>query len=586
VVHSKHFYCQRCFLNTFNYSLAASPNGWTDSDAALAWIRDVFDPETQPAVPGDKRLLIMDGHRSHCSLEFLLYAERKGITVLLLPPHTTHRLQPLDVGIFGPLSKAWSRIVREWQDRGQLVDKTSFLSMYNEARHEAFTSETINGAFVKCGIFPYDPSVITEEDIAPAEITTCQSSQPLPAYLPSFLEVVQEPSSPPFLNAISGSTSPIIDSGIDLSHPSPASTPPPISWRAPLAAVHKNAEQVIQLDKPEEPKEYATKQELHGTINTLFRQLDRANEELLANFARMTLADKENERIRQKLYGNKKRKAGYTHLKTGARIMTAPEQLEALCKEDRRKALDKAFKELKPILKVRQKMLDKVEAEWEAEREAAEMAKVKAAEIEAKVAENEMDKTQRVKERAEKWMNAAEERREKATTPSQKRKADESYKKWKHQYNVANSALIPLTETYSRAVQAHERILAERQARLDEILAAEARYEAALEQEAREKEIEDQQREQANERRGNLPRKAKNSLAVWKKRFEEEEIEKPLTKFDQDSIKLGPQAVRMPEGSFLQEQAGPATPGIESVTPGDNPVIVNDDNIDPALFGL
>ena len=89
MVHSKHFYCQRCFLNTFNYSLAASPNGWTDSDAALAWIRDVFDPETQPAVPGDKRLLIMDGHRSHCSLEFLLYAERKGITVLLLPPHTT-----------------------------------------------------------------------------------------------------------------------------------------------------------------------------------------------------------------------------------------------------------------------------------------------------------------------------------------------------------------------------------------------------------------------------------------------------------------------------------------------------------------
>lgn len=42
------------------HSLAASPNGWIDSDAALAWIRDVLVPETQPAVPGDKRLLIMD----------------------------------------------------------------------------------------------------------------------------------------------------------------------------------------------------------------------------------------------------------------------------------------------------------------------------------------------------------------------------------------------------------------------------------------------------------------------------------------------------------------------------------------------
>jgi hypothetical protein len=162
---------------------------------------------------------------------------------------------------------------------------------------------------------------------------------------------------------------------------------------APLQAVSNNTQRVLQLERPRDSKEYATKQGLCGTVNTLFRQLDRAKEELFANFARMTLADKENGRIRQKLYVKQKGKTGYTHLKTGARIMTAPEQLDArVCKEDRRKA----FKDLKPILNVLQKTYNK----FEAEREEAEMAKVRAAEDEVKAAENGVDKTEKEKERA------------------------------------------------------------------------------------------------------------------------------------------------------------------------------------------
>ena len=47
----------------------------------------------------EARLLIIDGHESHVNVEFLQYAENNNIIVLALPPHLTHHMQPLDVGI-------------------------------------------------------------------------------------------------------------------------------------------------------------------------------------------------------------------------------------------------------------------------------------------------------------------------------------------------------------------------------------------------------------------------------------------------------------------------------------------------------
>ena len=55
------------------------------------------------------RLLLVDGHSSHVNLAFLDYATSNRVVVLVLPPHSTHRLQPLDLGLFGPLSKAYDR---------------------------------------------------------------------------------------------------------------------------------------------------------------------------------------------------------------------------------------------------------------------------------------------------------------------------------------------------------------------------------------------------------------------------------------------------------------------------------------------
>lgn len=50
-------------------------------------------------------MLILDGHASHISTAAIEFCIRQKIILLCLPAHTTHILQPLDVGVFGPLGK-------------------------------------------------------------------------------------------------------------------------------------------------------------------------------------------------------------------------------------------------------------------------------------------------------------------------------------------------------------------------------------------------------------------------------------------------------------------------------------------------
>ena len=56
----------------------------------------------------------MDGHNSHVTIEVLQQAMKVGLDVLTLPSHTSHKLQPLDVGVFAPYKKAFRKYRDAW----------------------------------------------------------------------------------------------------------------------------------------------------------------------------------------------------------------------------------------------------------------------------------------------------------------------------------------------------------------------------------------------------------------------------------------------------------------------------------------
>jgi hypothetical protein len=89
--------------------VTASKSGWTNNDIGLQWLIQVFDRLTKPKARLQWRLLYVDGHASHVSVEFLDYCVKSRILVARFPPHATHTVQPLDVVVFRSLSAAYNR---------------------------------------------------------------------------------------------------------------------------------------------------------------------------------------------------------------------------------------------------------------------------------------------------------------------------------------------------------------------------------------------------------------------------------------------------------------------------------------------
>jgi hypothetical protein len=71
----------------------------------MQWLTGCFEPETRDKAAGEYRLLICDGHDSHITGKWVAHCMDNNIVLLILPPHSSHLTQPLDVGVFGSLKK-------------------------------------------------------------------------------------------------------------------------------------------------------------------------------------------------------------------------------------------------------------------------------------------------------------------------------------------------------------------------------------------------------------------------------------------------------------------------------------------------
>jgi hypothetical protein len=149
-----------------DWIVGVSDNGWTTNELGLAWLKH-FDTHTKRRVVGSYRLLIIDGHESHDSLEFQQYCKDNKIITLCMPAHSSHLLQPLDVGCFAPLKKAYGRQADNlMRNKITHVTKTEFLPCFIAAHNASITKSNIQGGFRGAGLVPHDPeAVLSKVDI-------------------------------------------------------------------------------------------------------------------------------------------------------------------------------------------------------------------------------------------------------------------------------------------------------------------------------------------------------------------------------------------------------------------------------------
>lgn len=118
-------------------------------------------------------LLLLDNHESHVSYESIKFCKENGISLLSFPPHTTHRIQPLDVGVFGPFKGSLSVAFDDWMlsNPGKAITIRNLGELSNRAFEKAFSLSNIISSFKKPGIWPVNRQAFNEDDFAASSVT-------------------------------------------------------------------------------------------------------------------------------------------------------------------------------------------------------------------------------------------------------------------------------------------------------------------------------------------------------------------------------------------------------------------------------
>jgi hypothetical protein len=56
----------------------------------LKWLKEVFIPETKPCCAGDWQLLILNGHTTHITVDFIWEAYKHRIQLVYLAAYSLH----------------------------------------------------------------------------------------------------------------------------------------------------------------------------------------------------------------------------------------------------------------------------------------------------------------------------------------------------------------------------------------------------------------------------------------------------------------------------------------------------------------
>lgn len=152
-------------VGTFpNTSVNCNASGWSDGDLFLRFlehfVKCVLPSKEKPV------MLLLDGHGSHKTLNAINFCRENGIFMITFPPHTSHKLQPLDVGVFGPFKAYLSAEMDNYMTNhpGERITDYVMGPLIKEAFIRAFCPKNIIKGFEKSGIYPYNNNIFEDHE--------------------------------------------------------------------------------------------------------------------------------------------------------------------------------------------------------------------------------------------------------------------------------------------------------------------------------------------------------------------------------------------------------------------------------------
>lgn len=164
-------------------------SGWIESETFLTWFQEQFLDSVKPTKE-DPVILVLDGHYSHTrNLPLLESAKENGVHIVSLPPHCSHKMQPLDRAFMYPLKTYYGQEVEKWlkQHVGRVVTHFQVAKLFAEAYKKSATVATAEHGFRVTGLYPLDRDVFKDHEFA--VVDSDQQGDPEDSVCPSPTEI-------------------------------------------------------------------------------------------------------------------------------------------------------------------------------------------------------------------------------------------------------------------------------------------------------------------------------------------------------------------------------------------------------------
>jgi hypothetical protein len=163
---------------------SANKSGWM-TNVDFVQFMNHFISHVRPS-KSNKVALFLDNHSSHLSIDVLNLAKDNGILMITFPPHCSHKLQPLDRSVFGPMKGYFNSFATNWMRDNPAKPMTinDIAGLVGKSFPLATTPCNIMSGFRVSGLVPFNRFIFeNDHDFAPSFVTdrpapTLDNNQP------------------------------------------------------------------------------------------------------------------------------------------------------------------------------------------------------------------------------------------------------------------------------------------------------------------------------------------------------------------------------------------------------------------------
>lgn len=152
---------------------AANPSGWSNETIFLQFFNHFID-HARPSVERPA-LLLMDNHETHITIPVIDLVKANGGTIMTFHPHTSHKMQPLDRGVFGPFKTFYNQTANNWMltpgNAGKPITIYNVAQLAGDAYTRTVTPSNIIKGFKASRFVPLNENIFTENDFLPSAVT-------------------------------------------------------------------------------------------------------------------------------------------------------------------------------------------------------------------------------------------------------------------------------------------------------------------------------------------------------------------------------------------------------------------------------